>query len=84
MEYQRMMSRVLIFTYLLAACRALGAQPAIEAQIVSPSSLPGKGLAQHDFLYAGESHDRKIFIVRQGKIAWSYEDPAGKGESVTR
>jgi hypothetical protein len=46
----------------------------------SPAQLPGKGLAQHDFLYAGESHDRKMFIVRQGKIVWSYDDPAGKGE----
>jgi hypothetical protein len=42
--------------------------------------LPGNGLAQHDFLYAGESHDRKIYIVRGGKIEWSYSDPAGKGE----
>jgi outer membrane protein assembly factor BamB len=42
--------------------------------------LPGKGLAQHDFVYSGESHDRKIFIVRGGKVVWSYEDPAGKGE----
>ena len=51
---------------------------ALRAQ--APTALPGKGLAQHDFLYAGESHDRRIFIVRDGKIAWSYDDPAGKGE----
>lgn len=37
-------------------------------------------MAQHDFLYSGESHDRKIFIVQQGKIVWSYDDPGGKGE----
>jgi hypothetical protein len=42
--------------------------------------LPGAGLAQHDFVYSGESHDRKIFIVRGGKIVWSYDDAAGKGE----
>jgi hypothetical protein len=46
----------------------------------APAKLPGNGLAQHDFLYAGESHQRNIFIVRGGKIAWSYSDPAGKGE----
>ncbi len=46
----------------------------------APAQILGKGLAQHDFLYAGESHDRKIFIVRQGKVAWRYDDPAGKGE----
>jgi hypothetical protein len=50
------------------------------AATLSPAQLPGKGLIEHDFLYAGESHDRKIFIVRQGKIVWSYGDPAGKGE----
>jgi hypothetical protein len=48
--------------------------------VLSPAQLPGKGLGQHAFLYAGESHDRRIFIVREGKIAWSYDDPAGKGE----
>jgi hypothetical protein len=41
---------------------------------------PATGLARHDFLYAGESHERNIYIVRGGKIAWSYSDPAGKGE----
>jgi hypothetical protein len=46
----------------------------------APAQLPGKGLAQHDFVYSGESHDRKIFIVRGGKVVWSYNDPAGKGE----
>ena len=37
-------------------------------------------LARHDFLYAGEAKDRNIYIVRGGKIAWSFSDPAGKGE----
>ena len=54
--------------------------PAADATSLSPVQLPGKGLAQHDFLYCGESHDRRIFIVRQGKVVWSYDDPAGKGE----
>ena len=45
-----------------------------------PAVLPGAGLAQHDFMYVGESHDRNIYIVRGGNIAWSYSDPAGKGE----
>ncbi|MBW8749386.1 MAG: hypothetical protein JF584_17875 [Acidobacteria bacterium] len=55
----------------------------MQAQVSTPSSsvaLPGKGLASHDFLYAGESHDRKVFLVRHGKIDWSYDDPQGKGE----
>jgi hypothetical protein len=46
---------------------------------VSPEQS-ASSLARHDFLYAGESHDRRIFIVKKGKVAWSYDDPAGKGE----
>jgi hypothetical protein len=64
---------------IIALCGTLQAQ-APATTPASPAQLPGNGLAQHDFLYAGESHDRKIFIVRQGKIVWSYDDPAGKGE----
>ena len=51
------------------------------APTIAPAASPGQGLAQHDFVYSGESHRRRIFIVRDGHIAWSYEhDPAGKGE----
>jgi hypothetical protein len=46
----------------------------------APATLPGKGLAQHDFFYAGESKDRKMVIVKKGEIVWSYDDPAGNGE----
>src|SRR5579862_2080604 len=45
-----------------------------------PSVLPGRGLAEHDFLYAGEARDRKVYIVRTGQVVWSYDDPNGKGE----
>jgi hypothetical protein len=62
----------------------VGAAPA-GAPIVptpgrAPEVLPGKGLAQHDFVYSGESHERRIFIVRGGKVVWSYDDLVGKGE----
>ena len=45
-----------------------------------PESLPGRGLAQHDFLYAGEAKTRDIYIVRGGKVVWEFHDPEGKGE----
>ena len=65
----------------LIAVAVLGVSTGVFAQAPAlPAPLPGKGLAQHDFLYAGESHQRNIYIVRGGKIAWSYSDPAGKGE----
>jgi PQQ-like domain len=45
----------------------------------APAVLPGKGLAQHDFLYAGEGRQERMFIVRDGQVAWSYTHPA-RGE----
>jgi hypothetical protein len=50
-------------------------------------ALPGKGPAQHPFLYAGEWDTRKplaqsMFIVRDGKLVWQYlmplRTPAGR------
>ncbi|HTH47040.1 MAG TPA: hypothetical protein VMB21_05985 [Candidatus Limnocylindria bacterium] len=51
-----------------------------EPASVVPAVLPGRGLAQHDFFYAGEGRNRRAFIVREGKVVWTYDDPAGKGE----
>ena len=47
---------------------------------IVPAVLPGKGLAQHDFFYAGEARTRDMYIVRAGQVAWSYNNSAGKGE----
>src|SRR5262249_33996408 len=46
--------------------------------------LPGNGLAQHPLLYCGEWQNRStsnqtMYIVRGGKIVWSYTNPF-KGE----
>jgi outer membrane protein assembly factor BamB len=43
-------------------------------------ALPGNGLAQHDFFYAGEQKQHWMFIVRKGQVVWSYIDPASRGE----
>jgi hypothetical protein len=59
---------------------AVAQAPAAASPAVAPLPLPGKGLAQHDFLYAGESKNRRAFIVRNGRVVWSYDDPAGRGE----
>jgi hypothetical protein len=47
-------------------------------------ALPGRGLAHHPFLYCGEwqgqsTSDQTMYIVRDGKIVWSYTNPI-KGE----
>jgi len=45
----------------------------------SPAVLPGKGLDEHPFVYAGEwdtrKDDQSIFLVKGGKIVWSYSIP---------
>jgi hypothetical protein len=58
------------------------ASPSASVAVVAPASpeiLPGKGLAQHPFLYTGEWDHRKttqtIFVVRDGKVAWTYDIP---------
>ena len=64
--------RLAIALVVLGVSGGLCAQEQVKA--------PATGLAQHDFLYTGESHQRNIFIVRGGKVVWSYNDVDGKGE----
>ena len=69
-----------LFSMMLAACAATGVMPAQQAG----PNLPGRGLAQHPFLYCGEWQGRSVeqqtmYIVRGGKVAWSYTNPR-KGE----
>src|ERR1035438_8828044 len=47
---------------------------------MAPAVLPGNGLAQHDFFYAGEQKQQQMFIVKKGKVAWSYLVADSKGE----
>lgn len=53
---------------------------------LSPAQLPGKGLAQHPFLYAGEWDTRKplqtLWVVRDGKVVWSYGIPINDANGV--
>jgi hypothetical protein len=43
------------------------------------TTLPGNGLAHHDFLYSGEWDTRKtnqtMFLIQGGKVVWTYEIP---------
>ena len=54
--------------------------------------LPIRGLAQqqsvvtdtnldkHDFFYAGQSKQRRMFIVKNGQVTWAYQDQLKRGE----
>lgn len=75
--------RALIFMALFA----LVTQPTVGQitntsvdKVLAPEVLPGKGLKEFDFFYAGEAKSRNMYIVRGGKIVWSYIDTVGKGE----
>src|SRR5436190_9208418 len=43
------------------------------------ANLPGKGLAQHPMLYAGEGYNT-LFLVRDGKVIWTYS--SGRGGEI--
>lgn len=65
----------LIFVILIIFGAGSGAQT-----IAKDYKLPGKGLKQHDFVYAGEWDMRKpkaqsMFVVRSGKVVWQYSIP---------
>src|SRR5688572_8298142 len=47
---------------------------------MAPATLPGKGLAQFDFFYAGEGKVQNMYMVRKGKVVWSYQDIVSRGE----
>jgi hypothetical protein len=43
---------------------------------VTPTGLPGKGLAQHPMLYVGENYT-KMFLVNDGRVIWTYQTGPG-------
>ncbi|MES2920619.1 MAG: hypothetical protein V4819_03685 [Verrucomicrobiota bacterium] len=47
------------------------AVPELKADGFVATGLPGKGLAQHPMLYVGENYN-KMFLVKDGKVIWTY------------
>lgn len=58
-----------IFTLIAVAIFGIGVAKAQETN-----------LDRHDFLYAGEGLQRRMYIVKDGQIDWHYNDIQGKGE----
>jgi len=70
-----MNTKSILAVILFLFCTYAGAQT-----VNKDYKLPGKGLKQHDFLYAGEWDMRKpqeqsLFMVRNGKVVWQYSIP---------
>jgi len=55
------------------------ARPSARADAPTPGSLPGRGLAQHDFICAGQWDTRNPLetatLVRGGKVVWTFTIP---------
>ena len=90
MIFQRI-SLLFLLAFLCASLQAQtqpattrASRPAARAE--PPTTLPGNGLAQHDFLYVGEWDTRNpeetIFLIKGGKVVWTYAipDKNDKGE----
>ena len=39
-----------------------------------------ESLSRHDFFYAGQSKQRRMFIVKDGQVSWAYQDQLKRGE----
>ena len=39
-----------------------------------------QNLARHNFFYAGQSKQRRMFIVKDGQVSWAYQDRLKRGE----
>ncbi|MEO6526235.1 MAG: hypothetical protein ABIP93_06395 [Gemmatimonadaceae bacterium] len=69
-------SRALAVATLFGCAGSAPMSTASAPDRASPAVLPGRGLAQHPFFYAGEwdyrRPDQTMFIVRDGTVVWSY------------
>jgi hypothetical protein len=71
----------LLIVLLSVIGKPVSAQQAPPAdRLLSPAVLPGNGPAHFDFFYAGEAKALNMYMVRKGKITWSYIDTVSKGE----
>jgi hypothetical protein len=52
--------------------------PTTNPSSITPN-LPGRGIAQHPMLYAGEGYNT-LFLVKDGKVIWTYS--SGRGGEI--
>ena len=46
----------------------------------SAQEIIDRSLARHDFLYAGEGKQQRMYIVKDGQVVWQWRNPEGRGE----
>ena len=64
-----MRKRIVFMAALACAVLPLTAQEKVD-----------EALARHDFFYAGQSKQRRMFMVKDGQVTWSYDDRLKRGE----
>ncbi len=52
----------------------------VTAAIACPAAESDNSLSRHNFFYAGQSKQRRMFIVKNGLVSWSYQDKLKSGE----
>jgi len=73
-------SLMVLMLLLISGQRSIAQVTNDGSKQAAPQVLPGKGIKQYDFFYAGEDKSRKMYIVHKGKVVWSYIDTTGNGE----
>ena len=63
------MNRKLLLIYLLQMLVSVSAQNTLT-----------DNLSRHNFFYAGESKQLRMFIIKDGKVSWQWTDTQGRGE----
>ena len=56
--------RLALTALLLVPPATLRAADAIPTATPAPNALRGKGLAEHDFFYAGEAKEENLYIIK--------------------
>ncbi len=64
--------RTTLFSMALAVCSLCNS---LFAQETTDTDL-----SRHNFFYAGQSKQRRMFIMKDGQVAWSYQDHLKRGE----
>ena len=67
-------------TIFLLAALACGMFSPASAQTTAAPETVSRDMARHDFFYAGQSKRQRMFIIKNGEVAWSYDNPSGRGE----
>ena len=62
---------------ILSTLALVWAVSSVSAQL---ATVPDESLSRHDFFYAGQSKQRRMFIVKDGQVNWSYKDELKRGE----